>query len=213
MKKIFILLLLCLFVVSCSKSEDTISFQEKKVSTKEEKQDKKMIAVDVKGAVLNPGVYEFSKGTVLDAITKAGGLLENADTNYLNLSKKLKDEMVILIYTKEEIADFENGNQLQLPIETCVCPEIKNDGCLKDEDVVTNRKEEESVTVEEGPHVISILTATKEEWMLLPGIGETKANAIIEYRNTNGFQSIEDLKNVKGIGDSTFEKIKEYLTM
>ena len=213
MKKIFILLLLCLFVVSCSKSEDTISFQEKNVPTKEEKQDEKMIAVDVKGAVLNPGVYEFSKGTVLDAITKAGGLLENADTNYLNLSKKLKDEMVILIYTKEEIADFENGNQLQLPIETCVCPEIKNDGFLKDEDVVTNRKEEESVTVEEGPHVISILTATKEEWMLLPGIGETKANAIIEYRNTNGFQSIEDLKNVKGIGDSTFEKIKEYLTM
>lgn len=213
MKKISILLLLCLFVISCSKSEDTISFQEKNVPTKEEKQDEKMIAVDVKGAVLNPGVYEFSKGTVLDAITKAGGLLENADTNYLNLSKKLKDEMVILIYTKEEIADFENGNQLQLPIETCVCPEIKNDGCLKEEDVVTNRKEEETVTVEEGPHVISILTATKEEWMLLPGIGETKANAIIEYRNTNGFQSIEDLKNVKGIGDSTFEKIKEYLTM
>ncbi len=213
MKKISILLLLCLFVISCSKSEDTISLQEKNVPSKEEKQEEKMIAVDVKGAVLNPGVYEFSKGTVLDAITKAGGLLENADTNYLNLSKKLKDEMVILIYTKEEIADFENGNQLQLPIETCVCPEIKNDGCLKEEDVVTNRKEEETVTVEEGPHVISILTATKEEWMLLPGIGETKANAIIEYRNTNGFQSIEDLKNVKGIGDSTFEKIKEYLTM
>ena len=213
MKKISILLLLCLFVISCSKSEDTISLQEKNVPSKEEKQEEKMIAVDVKGAVLNPGVYEFSKGTVLDAITKAGGLLENADTNYLNLSKKLKDEMVILIYTKEEISDFENGNQLQLPIETCVCPEIKNDGCLKEEDVVTNRKEEETVTVEEGPHVISILTATKEEWMLLPGIGETKANAIIEYRNTNGFQSIEDLKNVKGIGDSTFEKIKEYLTM
>lgn len=213
MKKISILLLLCLFVISCSKSEDTISLQEKNVPSKEEKQAEKMIAVDVKGAVLNPGVYEFSKGTVLDAITKAGGLLENADTNYLNLSKKLKDEMVILIYTKEEIADFENGNQLQLPIKTCVCPEIKNDGCLKEEDVVTNRKEEETVTVEEGPHVISILTATKEEWMLLPGIGETKANAIIEYRNTHGFQSIEDLKNVKGIGDSTFEKIKEYLTM
>ena len=213
MKKISILLLLCLFVISCSKSEDTISLQEKNVPSKEEKQAEKMIAVDVKGAVLNPGVYEFSKGTVLDAITKAGGLLENADTNYLNLSKQLKDEMVILIYTKEEIADFENGNQLQLPIETCVCPEIKNDGCLKEEDVVTNRKEEETVTVEEGPHVISILTATKEEWMLLPGIGETKANAIIEYRNTHGFQSIEDIKNVKGIGDSTFEKIKEYLTM
>ena len=126
--------------------------------------------------------------------------------------KKLKDEMVILIYTKEEIANFENGNSLELPIETCVCPEIKNDGCLHEEDVVSNKNEEEA-TVAEGPHVISILTATKEEWMLLPGIGETKANAIIEYRNTHGFQSIEDVKNVKGIGDSTFEKIKEYLTM
>lgn len=213
MKKISILLLLCLFVISCSKSEDTISLQEKNVPSKEEKQAEKMIAVDVKGAVAHPGVYEFENGNVLDAITKAGGLLENADTNYLNLSKKLKDEMVIIIYTKEQIADFENGNQLQLPIETCVCPEIKNDGCLQEKDVVSNKKEDEPVTVEEGPHVISILTATKEEWMLLPGIGETKANAIIEYRNTHGFQSIEDIKNVKGIGDSTFEKIKEYLTM
>ncbi len=213
MKKISILLLLCFFVVSCSKSEDTISFQETKAQSKDKKKEAEMIAVDVKGAVVNPGVYEFEKGNVLDAITKAGGLLENADTNYLNLSKRLKDEMVILIYTKEEIAAFENGNQLQLPIETCVCPEIKNDGCLQEKDVISNKKEEETVTVEEGPHVISILTATKEEWMLLPGIGETKANAIIEYRNTHGFQNIEDLKNVKGIGDSTFEKIKEYLTM
>ena len=49
--------------------------------------------------------------------------------------------------------------------------------------------------------------------MLLPGIGETKATAIIEYREKNGFQSIEDLKKVSGIGDSTFEKIKDYLTM
>lgn len=213
MKKIMILLLLCFFVVSCSQSKDTISFQETETKVKEKKQETQTIAVDVKGAVAHPGVYEFENGNVLDAITKAGGLLENADMNYLNLSKQLKDEMVIIIYTKEQIADFENGNQLQLPIETCVCPEIKNDGCLQEKDVVSNKKEDEPVTVEEGPHVISILTATKEEWMLLPGIGETKANAIIEYRNMHGFQSIEDVKNVKGIGDSTFEKIKEYLTM
>ena len=211
MKKTAIILFLCIFLVSCSKSNDTITFEEEKIEKSSEKETEK-ISVDVKGAVLYPGVYEFQSGIVQDAITKAGGLLETADTNYLNLSKKLKDEMVILIYTKEEIANFENGNSLELPIETCVCPEIKNDGCLHEEDVVSNKNEEET-TVAEGPHVISILTATKEEWMLLPGIGETKANAIIEYRNTHGFQSIEDVKNVKGIGDSTFEKIKEYLTM
>ena len=148
-----------------------------------------------------------------DAIAKAGGLLENADTDYLNLSKRLKDEMVILVYTREEIEAFEKGESMELPIETCVCPEITNDGCLKEEEVVSNKPDESVAEGEEEPHVISILTATKEEWMLLPGIGETKAEAIIQYRDEHGFQSIEDVKKVSGIGDSTFEKIKEYLTM
>ena len=210
MKKVLLLCFFCIFLISCSKSTETISLQ-KDVGNTKEKNETELFSIDIKGAVLNPGVYQFQKGNVQDAITKAGGLLETADTNYLNLSKKLQDEMVIIIYTKEQIKNFENGNSMQLPIETCVCPEIKNDGCLEKENTVTNQKEDPEKSSE--PHVISILTATKEEWMLLPGIGETKATAIIEYREKNGFQSIEDLKKVSGIGDSTFEKIKDYLTM
>ena len=212
MKKIIYLLLLSLFLVSCSNQEETITYEEDPIEKEEEKQVEKMF-VDEKGAVLNPGVYEFEEGNVQDAIAKAGGLLENADTNYLNLSKRLKDEMVILVYTREEIEAFEKGESMELPIETCVCPEITNDGCLKEEEVVSNKPAESVAEGEEEPHVISILTATKEEWMLLPGIGETKAEAIIQYRDEHGFQSIEDVKKVSGIGDSTFEKIKEYLTM
>lgn len=60
---------------------------------------------------------------------------------------------------------------------------------------------------------VSINIATKEELMSIPGIGESKANLIIEYRNTSKFNSIEDIKNVKGIGDSLFEKIKEFITI
>ena len=111
MKKIIYLLLLSLFLVSCSKQEETITYEEESIEKEEEKQVEKMF-VDVKGAVLNPGVYEFEEGNVQDAIAKAGGLLENADTNYLNLSKRLKDEMVILVYTREEIEAFEKGESM-----------------------------------------------------------------------------------------------------
>ena len=60
---------------------------------------------------------------------------------------------------------------------------------------------------------VNINTATKKELMMLPGIGESKAEAIIEYRKANKFKTIEDLKNVKGIGEKRFEKIKSDLTV
>lgn len=190
--------------------EDPILLEPKK---QEEPVSKKEITLDIKGAITNPGVYKLSEGTVFDAIQKAGGLLETADTSYLNLSKKLQDEMVIIIYTKEEIEQFQKGNEWNLPIETCQCPKIENDGCLVKEKTVTNKKEEVKTEEKKGPHVIQIQTASIEEWMTLPGIGETKAQAIIEYRNTYGFESIEDVKKVKGIGESTYQKIQVYLRL
>ena len=81
--------------------------------------------------------------------------------------------------------------------------DVENDACIEDD----SSSEEES-------SVISINTATKEELMTLTGIGEKKAEDIIKYREENGeFTSIEDIKNVKGIGDSLFEKIKDYITL
>lgn len=197
------------FFYSNDSKEEPISIETKEVESK--KREEEEIVIDIKGAILKPGVYSFKKGTVFDAIKKAGGLLDTADTSYLNLSKKLQNEMVIIIYTQEEIKQFETEEEIKLPIETCQCPKLSNDGCLTKEKTVTNQKQEKKEEEKKGPQVISIKTATKEEWMTLPGIGETKAQTIIEYRNTYGFETIEDVKKVKGIGESTFQKIQAYL--
>ena len=169
------------------------------------------VSFDIKGQVKNPGVYQLDKNaTVMDAIKKSGGLTENADTTYLNLSRKIKDEMVIIVYSKEEIADMKAGKENVVVVEgKCECPKITNDACLKEEEVITNKKEEtkESITVT-GP--INLNTATQEELDSLPGIGPSKALDIIAYRKEHqGFKTIEELKNVKGIGDATFNKLKD----
>lgn len=169
------------------------------------------VSFDIKGQVKNPGVYQLDKNaTVMDAIKKSGGLTENADTTYLNLSRKIKDEMVIIVYSKEEIADMKAGKENVVVVEgKCECPKITNDACLKEEEVITNKKEEtkESTTVT-GP--INLNTATQEELDSLPGIGPSKALDIIAYRKEHqGFKTIEELKNVKGIGDATFNKLKD----
>ena len=142
---------------------------------------------------------------IIDVITMAGGLMENANTDNINLSKKVTDEMVIIIYTDEEV---KNSNIVDTVIKVidkeCVCPNIQNDGCINTEinDSITNVNK-----------TININTATLEELMSINGLGEAKAKAIIKYREENGyFKIIDDLLNVSGIGEALFEKIKEYIT-
>ena len=161
--------------------------------------------IDIKGAVKNPGVYTTNcTDNVSDVIRLAGGLTDDADTSLINLAKKVNDEMVIIIYTKDEV---KNSNIVDTVIKVvdqeCVCPNIQNDGCINDE-----------ITDEIGGNkLVNINTATIDELKSISGIGEAKAKAIIEYRNKNGkFKAIEDIKNVSGIGDSLYEAIKEYLT-
>lgn len=185
----------------------------KKLSLTKEKEEVNTVFVDVKGAVNAPGVYELDDGKrVIDVINLAGGLREDADTINLNLSKKLADEAYIVIYTKEEIYNYKKNNQSNSKIECasfeCVCPDKNNDACIVNDDKKTsNAKKEESVTVENKS--ISINNATKEELMNLPGIGESRADAIIKYRQENGnFKTLEEIKNVSGIGDALYEKIK-----
>ena len=164
--------------------------------------------VDIKGAIKNPGVYKMDSNlTVNDAINIAGGLTKNADTSVINLAKKITDEMVIIIYTKEEV---KNSNIVDTVIKVvekeCVCPNIENDGCL-------NTDINDNITNKEDGGLININTATKEELQTISGIGESKAKNIIEYRNKKGkFESIEDIKNVEGIGDTLYETIKIYIT-
>lgn len=182
------------------------------VSKKESKQEKReetttYYKVDIKGAITNPGIYTLKKESrVMEAIEQAGGITELADTSVINLSKKISDEMVIIIYTYEQVREFAKTKELEKQVqENCRTGGeygLKNDACIETE------QEEKSIGV------ISLNTATKEELMTLTGIGEAKAIAIIEYREQNGaFEKIEDIMNVSGIGDSLFAKIKENITI
>lgn len=186
------------------KTIETGEITKKEIDSNEEK-----IIVDVKGAIVNPGVYQLSIGcSVQDAINMAGGLLENANTNVINLSKRLVDEMVIIVYTNEEIQAYQKETEIitefvyiEIP---CECPDTMNDACITEKEEIKN----------EESKLVSINTATKQELMALSGIGESKASTIIKYREEHGeFKTIEDIMNVSGIGEAAFEKIKDQITV
>ena len=179
----------------------------------EEIETEKSLSIDIKGAVKNPGVYELKDGNVVkDAIDVSGGLLESANTEHINLSKKIVDEMVIIIYTNEEIQEMTEGStSIKVVDKECICPKIENNACIDNNNKYANISSEINQSTS---NKISLNNASKEELMTLNGIGESKANAIIEYRNNNGlFKQIEDITNVKGIGNSVYEKIKDRLTL
>lgn len=174
------------------------------------------LQIDIKGAIKNPGVYMLEEGSrVQDAIMKSGGFLEEADTTSINLSKKLEDEMVIIIYTKAEIAAvMEEEVRTNKVEQTCICPKIENQACVQKP--VTNVPSQESSedNTSNEPKIVSLNKGTVSDFETLPGIGPSKAAAIIKYREEHGeFKTIEELKEVSGIGEKTFEKIKPYLTL
>ena len=193
-------------------------YQEKEITIKNEKIEKQeeKIYVDIKGAIKAPGVYELEKESrTIDLIKLAGGLTETSDTTYINLAQKLKDEMVVIIYTKEQIKKAKEQDIIAPKTinNTCICPKITNDVCITSEKKDTPTKQEE--TKEENQNKkININTATIEELQTLTGVGESKAKTIIEYREKNGnFEKKEDIKNVTGIGESLYEKIKDNITV
>ena len=199
------ILLLSFFLSNLNSDHDEI--------IEEEIETEKSLSIDIKGAVKNPGVYELKNGSVVkDAIDVSGGLLESANTEHVNLSKKIVDEMVIIIYTNEEIQEMTEGStSIKVVDKECICPKIENNACIDNNNKYTNISSEINQSTS---NKISLNNASKEELMTLNGIGESKANAIIEYRNNNGlFKQIEDITNVKGIGNSVYEKIKDRLTL
>jgi len=150
--------------------------------------------------------------------------------------------MVIIIYSKKEIEEYEKSLKeekikeiikYEIIEKECVCPNTINDACIEEKDTVTNELEntkeeslkennesEENNKVEESEKesneenkLININIATIDELQTIKGVGESKAKSIIEYRKENKFTKIEDIKNVSGIGDSLFEKIKDYITI
>ena len=180
-----------------TKIENIIYEEENNEEEEEQKEEILNISyvyVDVKGAVKKPGVYKLVSGSrVIDAINISGGLLKNSNTGYINLSKILKDSDIVKIYTNEEVDKMSKE-------------EIK--------DIDSENKIEDEIIKEEENILVNINTATISELDKLDGIGEAKAKAIVEYRNQNGeFKSIEDIKNVSGISESLFEKIKNFITV
>jgi len=179
--------------------------------TNEEKEPNTLttINVDIKGAVNKPGVYTVASNSIVNDIIKiAGGLKSNASTQNINLSKKIMDETVIIIYTKTEIK-----NAQTTPVEnTCKCDETIINDCLEKQASVIETKDSDITSSSNSQAIdkkVSINTATKEQLMDLSGIGESKAEAIITYRTNSGlFTKIEDIMNVSGIGESIFDKIK-----
>ena len=173
-----------LFYFNQNKTEDYsgVSFSNisNETSNKDEKAENRhdeKIFVDVKGAVKHPGVFETTKDKrVKDLIEEAGGLLDDADTSTLNLSQKVKDQMVIYV--------LKHGEK----------PKQISDGGSSSSNA----------------DVININTANKEQLMKISGVGKTKAEAIISYRDKNGdFKKKEDITKVSGICKATFEKIKD----
>ena len=155
--------------------ETTVLAEKTEASTTQET----VIFVDIKGAVKNPGVYQMKVGDrVKEALEAAGGLTEEADSQKVNLAKRLEDQMVIVVPKVGEEAE-----------------EIPAGATSKEE-------------AKEGK--VNINTATVEELKTLKGVGEKKAEAIIEYRKKNGsFQTKEDLMKVRGIGKKLFESFQE----
>jgi competence protein ComEA len=155
----------------------------------EEIQEPEMIMVDVKGQVTMPGVYSSSQGErVIDVIHRAGGLTENADESQVNFAEHVQDAMVIYIPAKGE-------EGVTVPAGTTVNP--SNTGGTSGNQAKINLNK-----------------ADETQLQNLPGIGPSKAAAIIEYRETSGlFKNVEDLKEISGIGDKTFEKLKDLITV
>ena len=143
-----------------------------------------------------PGVYEVTNDTIVnDCIKLAGGLKSDADTNTINLSKKVVNEMVIYIPEKEEVKES---------------PPL-NDAVIDNTPIIGTGTEENNPSSDKK---ININTATLSELQELDGIGESKAQSIIDYRNEVGlFKDINELMNVSGIGETVFAKIKDNITI
>lgn len=176
-----------LYIYKTSKEEEYMYYEESieanEITNEENVIQEETITVHITGEIKYPGVVVLKNGDrIVDAIEAAGGETENADLDRVNLAYVLNDGDKIYIPNKNEEEEKSN--------------------------IITTENEigqEKKVT-------ININTATLEELIKLPGIGEATANKIIEYRKQNGkFQNIEELKNVPGIGNSKYETLKEMI--
>lgn len=168
---------------------DNTSFEKSSLLDENLITESEKIKVYITGEINNPGVIEIEEGErVEDLVNKAGGVTNNADLSKVNLAYKLEDGQKVYIPNKNEnfeneIISTENGEN--------VIQEMKSSS-------------------KSGK--ININSASIEKLCELPGVGEAMAEKIIMYREENGkFNSIEDLKNVSGIGEKKYESLKDFI--
>lgn len=154
-----------------------------------ENSEKSGVYVYICGEVIKPGVYElFGDSRIYEAVDAAGGFTENAARECVNLASKVSDGMQITIYNREEAASL-----------------------LADSAPVGENAGKSGTS---GSGLVNLNTATKEELMTLKGIGESKAEDIIRYREkSGGFKKIEDIMKISGIKENGFQKIKDSITV
>ena len=175
---------------------ETSSTTEVTVDTKKEQENNKSksskIYVDISGAVKQPGVYQLTEGARLfDLLKQAGGLTEDAAIQTVNQAMIIQDQQKIIILTQAQAESLDT--------------ESINNGNLEGTSDEKSPKESGKININQAD-----LTQLQQ----LSGIGEKKAQAIIDYRNENGsFKTIEDLAKVTGIGEKTVEKLRDSITI
>ncbi len=162
-----------------------------------EQKEAKKIVLDIGGAVAKPGVYWLYEGARLDELVfLAGGLLPTADRERVNMAQALRDGSKVSIPFKHFTTGHSTGPESAPPSEA---------------NVDSSPPEPESAP---EPRVVNINQATISELEALPAIGHELAGRIIRYRQgIGGFKSVEEVKQVRGIGEKLFEKIRPYLTL
>ena len=172
----------------------------------------KNIYVHVCGAVKSPGVYELPEGSrFFDAVEMAGGFAEGAFQDYLNMAASLADGSRLEIPTKEEIERREKAEKdIGKPAESG--KEKYEYYTVSNETAASTGNQESSGAASNG--LVNINTADMARLCALPGIGEGRAKAIIEYREKQGgFQKKEDIMQVSGIGEKMYARMEAYLTV
>lgn len=154
------------------------------------------VVVHIAGEVNSPGIVEVSTGSrIADILEQAEGVTENADISKVNLAYIVQDGQKIIIPQIQENDETVGENTEYI---------VEENG----KDII-----EEQTAKEATVGIVNINKATQTELEQLPGIGPSTALKIMEYRKKNKFKRIEDIKNVSGIGDAKFEKIKEHITI